>query len=117
MFKRLRRKIHRFRPAVDGIIQVHPETDSPTKVWDKIKQKHTVDVVTPLPLDTPISPDKVRFVCISDTHNVMGVTPSIVPDGDILLHAGDFSHFGSTQDIEEFNEFLGKFCFALYSNT
>jgi len=40
------------------------------------------DTVPPHPGD-----QWTRFVCISDTHNR---TP-VVPDGDVLLHAGDIS--------------------------
>ena len=97
-----------FQPIVEGRIQVHPQTGAPTELWNKLKVKQVVHRVTPLPLDTPVSQDKVRFVCISDTHNVSGITPDIVPDGDVLLHAGDFSNVGLPQDIEEFNEFLGQ---------
>ena len=38
-----------------------------------------------------------RFVLISDTHNQR---PSL-PDGDILLHAGDFTLFGKLQETLE----------------
>jgi len=37
--------------------------------------------------------DYVRFVCISDTHNDHKRIK--VPDGDVLLHAGDFTKFGT----------------------
>lgn len=97
-----------FQTIVEGRIQVHPKTGSPTKLWDELKMKQLVQSVTPLPLDTPMCQDKLRFVCISDTHNVKGITPDIVPDGDVLLHAGDFSNVGHPQDIEQFNEFLGQ---------
>lgn len=34
----------------------------------------------------------VRIVCISDTHTKHGDLN--IPDGDILIHAGDFTSFG-----------------------
>jgi len=41
-----------------------------------------------------------KFVCISDTHNPY---PDILlPDGDILLHSGDFSNYGSTKEVRHF---------------
>jgi len=47
----------------------------------------------------------VRVVCVSDTH---GRHADIkVPNGDILIHAGDFTHFGKKKDIIAFNEWLG----------
>jgi calcineurin-like phosphoesterase family protein len=38
----------------------------------------------------------VKIVCISDTHNC---TPAL-PEGDILIHAGDLSHHGSFAEIQ-----------------
>ena len=29
-----------------------------------------------------------------------------LPDGDVLLHAGDFSEFGEEEEVTEFREFL-----------
>jgi len=55
----------------------------------------------------PITRDKlgVRVVCVSDTH---GRHADIkVPDGDILIHAGDFTHFGKKKDVIAVNEWLG----------
>lgn len=45
----------------------------------------------------------MRVVCISDTHKSF---PE-VPDGDLLIHSGDFSFRASIQDVIEFNEWLG----------
>ena len=46
-----------------------------------------------------------RIVCISDTHNFHHDVD--VPDGDILIHAGDFTLTGSLGEVVEFNEWLG----------
>lgn len=43
-----------------------------------------------------VSNDGIAVVCISDTHNS---TPD-VPDGDLLLHAGDLSTRGSFEEIQ-----------------
>ena len=40
--------------------------------------------------------DAVVVVCISDTHNTM---PANVPDGDILVHAGDLSQYGTFPEV------------------
>jgi len=50
---------------------------------------------------------RLRIVCISDTH---GQHPKLgVPDGDVLIHAGDFMAFGDTpREIVDFNQWLGK---------
>ncbi|KAJ5671245.1 hypothetical protein N7507_000372 [Penicillium longicatenatum] len=43
------------------------------------------------PLTTPIA-----IVCISDTHN----SQPTIPDGDILIHAGDLTQSGSFQELQ-----------------
>eukprot|EP00670_Eutreptiella_braarudii_P027067 CAMPEP_0174385614 /NCGR_PEP_ID=MMETSP0811_2-20130205/126720_1 /TAXON_ID=73025 ORGANISM="Eutreptiella gymnastica-like, Strain CCMP1594" /NCGR_SAMPLE_ID=MMETSP0811_2 /ASSEMBLY_ACC=CAM_ASM_000667 /LENGTH=227 /DNA_ID=CAMNT_0015539995 /DNA_START=17 /DNA_END=697 /DNA_ORIENTATION=+ len=45
------------------------------------------------------------IVCISDTHNEHQNLQ--VPDGDILIHAGDFTRFGRPEHLQDFNEWLG----------
>jgi predicted phosphodiesterase len=48
----------------------------------------------------------MRIVCLSDTH---GMHERIaVPDGDVLLHAGDFTGLGELREIEAFNAWLGR---------
>ena len=59
---------------------------------------------------TPISDDKLRVVCISDTHTKIELQPDMVPPGDILLHAGDFTNIGLPMEVKTFNDaFLGQF--------
>ena len=50
---------------------------------------------------------RVRFVCMSDTHNeIHRIT---IPDGDVFVHCGDaVNHSTSSRDIRVFNEFVGK---------
>jgi len=47
-----------------------------------------------------------KIVCISDTHNFHNDVD--VPDGDILIHAGDFTLVGTLNEVLDFNEWLGK---------
>jgi hypothetical protein len=48
----------------------------------------------------------VTIVCISDTHELHRELD--VPNGDILIHAGDFTMFSkSGSAILDFNEWLG----------
>ncbi len=50
---------------------------------------------------------RVRIVCISDTHGHHAKLS--VPNGDILIHAGDFMAFGDTpKEIVDFSHWLGK---------
>ena len=45
-----------------------------------------------------------KIVCISDTHNCN--EQIAVPDGDILIHAGDATIRGTIPEIESFNEWF-----------
>lgn len=45
-----------------------------------------------------------RLVCVSDTHHrIKNLHP---PDGDILIHAGDFSMMGRSSELTEFGNWL-----------
>ena len=55
---------------------------------------------------------KIRIVAISDTHSRHnGIA---VPDGDILIHAGDATMSGRIQEITEFNRWLGTLPLELH---
>ena len=47
----------------------------------------------------------LTIVCISDTHGFHDHTE--VPDGDILIHAGDLTKHGTLGDVTDFNAWLG----------
>lgn len=48
----------------------------------------------------------MKIVCLSDTH---GAHREIqVPEGDLLLHAGDLSKRGKEAEIADFNDWLGE---------
>lgn len=47
----------------------------------------------------------MKIVMLSDTHNRLSEVA--VPDGDILIHGGDFSMAGNLQEFERFNNDLG----------
>jgi Icc-related predicted phosphoesterase len=50
---------------------------------------------------------RLRIVCISDTHGQHAKLS--VPEGDVLIHAGDFMAFGDRpKEIIDFNQWLGK---------
>ncbi|WP_349292887.1 MULTISPECIES: metallophosphoesterase [unclassified Marinobacter] len=48
----------------------------------------------------------MRIVCISDTHSLHRQIPEI-PDGDVLVHAGDSLGQGTLDNVEDLNEWLG----------
>ena len=48
----------------------------------------------------------MRLVLISDTHNQQEKVR--VPDGDVLVHAGDFTMKGTEAEVAAFGEWLGR---------
>ncbi len=48
----------------------------------------------------------MRLVCISDTHSMHWNMPAI-PDGDVLIHAGDSLGQGTLENIDDLNDWLG----------
>ncbi|XP_064489974.1 metallophosphoesterase domain-containing protein 1-like [Ornithodoros turicata] len=89
-------------------ITVHPLSKHSNKAWEKLKPHQKLIRVNPIPLKTPVSPNSIRFVCISDTHSFTNEMTHKVPPGDVLLHAGDFTRRGSLQEVICFNDFLGS---------
>lgn len=68
-------------------------------------------------LDTPINKNQVRFVCISDTHDKLDELLNDIPNGDVLLHCGDFTNFGELDEIQRFNQQIGSgFLFFFLTN-
>lgn len=48
----------------------------------------------------------LRLVLISDTH--MQHRNLVMPEGDVLIHAGDLTNKGRVKDIKEFDDWLGE---------
>ena len=49
---------------------------------------------------------KIKIVCISDTHN--NHRKIKLPEGDILIHAGDYTQNGNENEAIDFNDWLGE---------
>ena len=95
-------------------ILVDPDTKDPQSAWHRIKKELNLKIKTKVPNDkpTPVDENKVRFVCLSDTHGrVEDREDFVVPAGDVLLHAGDFTMSGNDKEICAFNKFLCKLYF------
>lgn len=63
----------------------------------------------PIPTANPspnTSSEQITFVCISDTHSQNEEV--ILPPGDVLLHAGDFTLYGHPEEVDAFNSWIGK---------
>ncbi len=59
-----------------------------------------------LPGHIPLKPgeDWTRFVCISDTHS----NEYPLPDGDVLLHAGDLTMWGTVKELHDAMNWLNS---------
>ena len=45
---------------------------------------------------------------MSDTHSQTSNITNPIPDGDVFVHAGDFTRSGKLFEVREFNEWVGK---------
>lgn len=50
----------------------------------------------------------MRLVCISDTHGLHANMFEEIPDGDVLIHAGDMCNTGTLSEVQKFNAWLGE---------
>lgn len=89
-------------------IKVHNLTNEPTSAWKEIsKSQRLLKLNVKIPVN-PVEPDKIRFVCMSDTHSLIRNIMFDVPDGDIFIHAGDFTKCGQREEVVQFNKWLGN---------
>lgn len=49
----------------------------------------------------------MRIVAISDTHGLHNQMLFPIPEGDVLIHAGDTSGHGTIEELKDFNSWLG----------
>ena len=91
-------------------IACHPQAKYPDVAWKEIFESN-LSVANPITLEVPThkAENDIRFVCISDTHSLqLNLPEGFIPDGDVLIHAGDFSMQGQPLEITKFNAFLGQ---------
>lgn len=88
--------------------EIHHLTANPTAAWAEISKKQKIFKINVKLPSTPVEPDKVRFVCMSDTHSLTHNIKFDIPDGDVFVHAGDFTKCGQLEEVVEFNNWLGK---------
>lgn len=88
-------------------IDVHPLTSNPTEAWRELSKSQRVIKITTKP-PNPVVPNKVRVVCMSDTHSLTGNIKFEIPDGDIFIHAGDFTRCGRLDEVNDFNKWIGE---------
>ncbi|XP_055625098.1 UPF0046 protein C25E10.12 [Toxorhynchites rutilus septentrionalis] len=89
-------------------VDIHPQTDDPTLAWKGISKSQRVIKINTKPPNTDIPSNKVRVVCMSDTHSLTHHIKFDIPDGDIFIHAGDFTRCGKLNEVIDFNSWLEK---------
>ncbi|RUS71448.1 hypothetical protein EGW08_020789, partial [Elysia chlorotica] len=95
-------------------VEVDVDTTYPDNAWEERYKKEfpNARVLKPKALLADSSRNKniIRFVCMSDTHGRVenGNFAARVPDGDVLLHAGDFTMYSDIEEYIAFNKFLEK---------
>ncbi|KAF9939234.1 metallophosphoesterase domain-containing protein 1 [Modicella reniformis] len=85
------RVIHRPAPEGTGAEHNAPSQPLPPNVY----------ISPDVPVNKP-APNWLRMVCISDTHNTTDANNYMIPEADILVHAGDFTKMGTTAQIDQF---------------
>jgi hypothetical protein len=71
----------------------------------KLLLYHAYHIINSLRSKPGPSEPPIRVVCISDTHNLI---PQDVPEGDILVHAGDMTSGGSVKEIQRQVDWLAS---------
>jgi len=95
------------------------KADAVGQIWREIKEdQHFLHPTRVFVADgrAGTSPPKresaVRFVCVSDTHGRHSELTSKLPEGDVLLHGGDFTMNGELQEVVDFAEWLQSLPYA-----
>lgn len=86
---------------------VHKLTNDPTLAWKELLETQIYQEIQLPELDETIPENMVRIVCMSDTHSHQKFQFKI-PNGDIFIHAGDFTKTGALKEVIDFNEWIGK---------
>ena len=78
--------------AEDSTMRVDPNNKM-NRAWEQVREDQVFEPASSLAADSPRVDGMIRFVVVSDshsTHEQMGP----LPEGDVLLHCGDFTKTG-----------------------
>ena len=92
-------------------IQVDEQTHLPSKAWKRLREFHHIhQLPTDYFVNQPYKRTSLRFVCISDTHGAIEHPrqeyQSRIPNGDVLIHCGDFTMRSNPSEIIRFDSFI-----------
>uniref|UniRef100_A0A034WLQ4 Metallophosphoesterase domain-containing protein 1 n=2 Tax=Bactrocera dorsalis TaxID=27457 RepID=A0A034WLQ4_BACDO len=91
---------------LENSISVHPLTNNPTAAWNEISKTQRVIKVSMSKIVKQKDPNKIRVVCMSDTHSLTPYLKFDIPDGDIFIHAGDFTKCGKLDEVIDFDKWI-----------
>uniref|UniRef100_A0A914DN30 Calcineurin-like phosphoesterase domain-containing protein n=1 Tax=Acrobeloides nanus TaxID=290746 RepID=A0A914DN30_9BILA len=93
------------------VVDPEPFSNDPDRLWKEwfaTGKRICKKIAEPVKFDEPIYENKVRFVCISDTHEKLRELLPNIPNGDVLIHCGDFTNTCDQNELDEFNDAIGK---------
>ncbi|KAK6767272.1 hypothetical protein RB195_026505 [Necator americanus] len=99
-----------FALAVLRFAEMKADPNSEEEYWETIKATKVqlpVQVNSKGEINPPPAVPHLKVVCISDTHNQLDQVKEI-PDGDVLIHAGDLTNYGSEEELKKFNDEIGN---------
>ena len=94
---------------------LQPLPQDPTAAWQMMRVKQPFEVLETAKFVNvgPKPAGHVRFVVVSDTHDhhfcqALGHKHAapVIPEGDVLIHAGDFTSTGREIEVAQFNAWL-----------
>ena len=83
------------------------EKDSLNTLWNDLSKGISKQNIAIPDIYPPKQEGFIRFVFASDTHEAIG-WESNIPDGDVFIHAGDFTMLGALQETKDFVSKLVK---------
>lgn len=89
-------------------IEIHPLSNNPTAAWRELSQNQKLFKLNVKLPSKPVDNNKLRFVCMSDTHSLTHNIKFDIPEGDVFVHAGDFTKCGQQEEVQDFNRWLGE---------
>ena len=82
------------------------DTLLPDEIWQS--SLRCTQVFEAVPTTTTRLPHSTRLVCLSDTHGRH--RDLVLPEGDVVIHAGDMTKSGEPGNVRDLAEYLSKGC-------
>ncbi|GMR51496.1 hypothetical protein PMAYCL1PPCAC_33514, partial [Pristionchus mayeri] len=86
------------------------DENSQEALWEAVKHRYVQWNLTITGGEVnhpPIRGGFLKVVCTADTHANLRKIVDKIPNGDVLIHAGDFTNFGTIEEITEFDALMG----------